>query len=329
MGGFSPAPPPLARGGGPTGRTAGPGRRALLSPPRRLYMPRLFNPSLRRRLAPRPGVLAFVHDVSLRPSRRRGPRGVDRHADPVRAVHRDLRHHVFPDPAAAAAARQGTEALVQGARRGDTVVTSGGLIGKVTKSTDDTEVELEIAPNVRVRLARSGIADVRSKGEPVKSDRRKTRRPRRTPARLTRAARGAEEARSNVPSRPLEGRLDPGAGVLRGAARRAELPAAEAVVAAMESRLPSFLPFRADRARPRPAGRRAYPDGGRQRFGDQDAGRLAARRRARQDARGQDLDQRRHRRAAARRGGAHRRPGRARPRAGALAARSISASAAR
>jgi preprotein translocase subunit YajC len=62
------------------------------------------------------------------------------------------------------------KALVQGARRGDTVVTSGGLIGKVTKSTDENEVELEIAPNVRVRLARSGIADVRAKGEPVKSD---------------------------------------------------------------------------------------------------------------------------------------------------------------
>ena len=58
--------------------------------------------------------------------------------------------------------------MVQGARRGDVVVTSGGLIGKITKSTEDAEVELEIAPNVRVRLARSGIADVRSKGEPVK-----------------------------------------------------------------------------------------------------------------------------------------------------------------
>lgn len=58
--------------------------------------------------------------------------------------------------------------LVQGARRGDTVVTTGGLIGKVTKAVDDNEVELEIAPNIRVRLARSGIADVRSKGEPAK-----------------------------------------------------------------------------------------------------------------------------------------------------------------
>jgi preprotein translocase subunit YajC len=60
------------------------------------------------------------------------------------------------------------KALVQGAKRGDVVVTSGGLIGKVTKATDDNEVELEIAPNVRVRLARSGITDVKSKGEPVK-----------------------------------------------------------------------------------------------------------------------------------------------------------------
>jgi preprotein translocase subunit YajC len=59
-------------------------------------------------------------------------------------------------------------ALVQGARRGDVVVTNGGLIGRVTKAVDDQEVELEIAPNVRVRLARTGIADVRSKGEPVK-----------------------------------------------------------------------------------------------------------------------------------------------------------------
>jgi len=58
--------------------------------------------------------------------------------------------------------------MVQAARRGDVVVTTGGLIGKVTKATDDSEVEVEIAPNVRVRLVRSGIADVRSKGEPVK-----------------------------------------------------------------------------------------------------------------------------------------------------------------
>jgi preprotein translocase subunit YajC len=58
--------------------------------------------------------------------------------------------------------------LVQAARRGDVVVTTGGIIGKITKATDDNEVELEIAPNVRVRLARSGIADLRVKGDPAK-----------------------------------------------------------------------------------------------------------------------------------------------------------------
>jgi preprotein translocase subunit YajC len=58
--------------------------------------------------------------------------------------------------------------MVQAARRGDVVVTTGGIIGKVTKSVDDNEVEFEIAPNVKARLARSGIAEVRVKGEPVK-----------------------------------------------------------------------------------------------------------------------------------------------------------------
>jgi preprotein translocase subunit YajC len=58
--------------------------------------------------------------------------------------------------------------MVQAARRGDVIVTTGGLIGKVTKSVDDNEVEFEVASNVRVRLARSGIAEVRAKGEPVK-----------------------------------------------------------------------------------------------------------------------------------------------------------------
>ena len=51
--------------------------------------------------------------------------------------------------------------MVQAARRGDVVVTTGGLIGKVTKSVEENEVEFKIEPNVRVRLSRCGIADVR------------------------------------------------------------------------------------------------------------------------------------------------------------------------
>ena len=58
--------------------------------------------------------------------------------------------------------------LIANVRRGDTVVTTGGLIGKITKAVDAAEVELEIAPNVRVRLARGMISEVRAKGEPVK-----------------------------------------------------------------------------------------------------------------------------------------------------------------
>jgi preprotein translocase subunit YajC len=53
-------------------------------------------------------------------------------------------------------------------RRGDTIVTTGGIVGKVTKTIDDAEVEVEIAPNVRVRILRQAISDVRAKGEPVK-----------------------------------------------------------------------------------------------------------------------------------------------------------------
>jgi preprotein translocase subunit YajC len=60
--------------------------------------------------------------------------------------------------------------LVKNVRRGDTVVTSGGLVGKVTKVFDDDQIEVEIADNVRVRQMRQMVADVRAKGEPVKDD---------------------------------------------------------------------------------------------------------------------------------------------------------------
>ena len=57
--------------------------------------------------------------------------------------------------------------LVGKVTRGDTIVTNGGLIGKVTKVVDERELLVEIAENVKVRVARSGVADVRAKGEPV------------------------------------------------------------------------------------------------------------------------------------------------------------------
>jgi preprotein translocase subunit YajC len=62
------------------------------------------------------------------------------------------------------------KAMVDALRRGDQVVTSGGLIGKVTKVDDQKgEVEVELAPNVRVRVVRSTISQVVSKTEPAEA----------------------------------------------------------------------------------------------------------------------------------------------------------------
>ena len=58
--------------------------------------------------------------------------------------------------------------LVKNIRRGDTVVTSGGLVGKVTKVVDDDQIEFEISDGVRVRQMRQMISGVRSKGEPAR-----------------------------------------------------------------------------------------------------------------------------------------------------------------
>src|SRR5450631_4222182 len=52
-------------------------------------------------------------------------------------------------------------------RRGDTVVTGGGFIGKVAK-VDENEVQVELAEGIRVKVVRATIAEVRTKGEPVK-----------------------------------------------------------------------------------------------------------------------------------------------------------------
>lgn len=58
--------------------------------------------------------------------------------------------------------------MVAAVRRGDIIVSAGGVVGKVTKVIDDNEVQVEIAEGVRVKLVRSTISEVRAKGEPVK-----------------------------------------------------------------------------------------------------------------------------------------------------------------
>ncbi|WP_118135264.1 preprotein translocase subunit YajC [Oceanicella sp. SM1341] len=61
-------------------------------------------------------------------------------------------------------------AMLEALRRGDQVVTQGGLVGKVVKVKEDGEVELEIAEGVKVRVIRATIAQVISKTEPATTE---------------------------------------------------------------------------------------------------------------------------------------------------------------
>ncbi len=57
--------------------------------------------------------------------------------------------------------------MVAALRRGDQVVTQGGIVGKVSKVRDDGEIEVEIAEGVRVRVIKATVAQVLSKTEPA------------------------------------------------------------------------------------------------------------------------------------------------------------------
>ncbi|WGH79757.1 preprotein translocase subunit YajC [Jannaschia ovalis] len=59
------------------------------------------------------------------------------------------------------------KAMVEALRRGDRVITQGGIVGKVTKLLEEGEVEVEIAEGVKVRVVKSTIATVLSKTEPA------------------------------------------------------------------------------------------------------------------------------------------------------------------
>ena len=59
------------------------------------------------------------------------------------------------------------EEMLAAVRRGDTVVTGVGLVGKVSKVTNDHELEVDLGGGVKVTAMRSMLADVRVKGEPV------------------------------------------------------------------------------------------------------------------------------------------------------------------
>ncbi len=62
------------------------------------------------------------------------------------------------------------QAMVEALRRGDTVVTQGGLIGKIAKVVDDREALVEIAEGVRVRVMKQTVTEVMNKGEPASAE---------------------------------------------------------------------------------------------------------------------------------------------------------------
>jgi preprotein translocase subunit YajC len=60
--------------------------------------------------------------------------------------------------------------MLEAIRRGDRVLTAGGIIGTVSKIENDQEIQVEIAENVRVRIAKATITQVLAKTEPLKTD---------------------------------------------------------------------------------------------------------------------------------------------------------------
>ncbi|MEM8551461.1 MAG: preprotein translocase subunit YajC [Pseudomonadota bacterium] len=59
------------------------------------------------------------------------------------------------------------QAMVAALKRNDTIVTAGGLVGKITKVVDDGEIEVKFGENEPVRVVRSTITEVRAKPEPA------------------------------------------------------------------------------------------------------------------------------------------------------------------
>ena len=62
--------------------------------------------------------------------------------------------------------------MVETLKRGDKVVTSGGIVAKVSKVIDENEIEVEIASDVKVRVIRSTISQVQGKPAPANDDKK-------------------------------------------------------------------------------------------------------------------------------------------------------------
>ncbi|MBB3951214.1 preprotein translocase subunit YajC [Aureimonas jatrophae] len=68
-------------------------------------------------------------------------------------------------PQRAAAKRR--DEMLKNIRRGDTIITGGGIVAKVTKVMDNGELEVQISEQTKIRVLQGMVADVRVKGEPT------------------------------------------------------------------------------------------------------------------------------------------------------------------
>ena len=58
-------------------------------------------------------------------------------------------------------------ALIEAVKKGDEIVTGGGIVGKVVRVMDNGEIEVEVAPTVKLRIVKATVADVRTRGVPA------------------------------------------------------------------------------------------------------------------------------------------------------------------
>jgi preprotein translocase subunit YajC len=69
-------------------------------------------------------------------------------------------------------ARKRHAAMVDAVRRGDKVVTAGGLLGKVVRAGDGAEIEVELAEGVVVSVIKHTLTDVKSKNQPAEPEKK-------------------------------------------------------------------------------------------------------------------------------------------------------------
>ncbi len=94
--------------------------------------------------------------------------------------------------------------MVSNVKRGDTVVTAGGLVGKVSRVVDDDEIQVDIADGVRVSVVRNTLSEVRPKGE-VRGAAKASKQPEQKTEEITQDNEAPEEQEAPAASKSANG----------------------------------------------------------------------------------------------------------------------------